>query len=464
MDLLLTHGYFLFEDPKELQIMKPYPPLGILYICSHLKKKGIGVEVFDSTFRSRDELLQILRQGPPSILGIYANLMTRSNVLEILGAAKEAGWRTLVGGPEPSAYLAEYLNAGADVVVIGEGEVTLEELVPVMQDGCRESLSAVDGIAFLSPDRNVVRTKPREQLRDIDAQPWPDREAIDMGRYVATWRKHHGMGSVSLITARGCPYHCRWCSHEVFGKTHRRRKPASVVDEIEWLIERYRPDMAWMADDVFTIHPGWLSQYAGELKQRGLKIPFECISRADRLNPKIIETLAEIGCFRIWIGSESGSQRILDAMDRGVTVEEVQSAVALCRSNGIQTGMFLMWGYEGEELDDIEATVQHVKRTNPDIFFTTVAYPIKGTPYFAEVAGRVEALKPWNLGSDREVRLRDRHSRRFYSFADRLLRSEVELEKMQGKPDLDSPAVQKLQHEIADARAGLQASISEVDV
>jgi anaerobic magnesium-protoporphyrin IX monomethyl ester cyclase len=461
MDLLLTHGYFLFEDPKELQIMKPYPPLGILYISSHLRKSGIRVEVFDSTFGSRDQLLEILRQGPPAILGVYANLMTRSNVLEIVRAAKESGWQTVVGGPEPSAYLAEYLNAGADVVVIGEGEVTIEELVPVMQAGSRDSLPGVDGIAFLGSEGNIVQTKPRQQLPDIDAQPWPDREAIDMEQYVATWRKHHGMGSVSLITARGCPYHCRWCSHEVFGKTHRRRKPASVADELEWLIKRYQPDMAWMADDVFTIHPGWLSQYAGELKRRGLKIPFECISRADRLNSKVIETLAEMGCFRVWIGSESGSQRILDAMERGVTVEEVQSAVALCRSHGIQTGMFLMWGYEGEELDDIEATVQHVKRTNPDIFFTTVAYPIKGTAYFAEVAGKVEALKPWNVSSDREVRVRDRHSRRFYSFADRLLRSEVELGRMQAKPDVDLPAIQKLEGEIAHARAGLQASISE---
>jgi len=444
--------------------MKPYPPLGILYISSHLKKKGIRVEVFDSTFASRDQLLEILRQGPPAILGVYANLMTRSNVLQILSAAKETGWRTVVGGPEPGAYLPEYLNAGADVVVIGEGEVTLEELVPCMRGGSREALAGVDGIAFLDSEGNVIQTKPRQQLRDIDAQPWPDREAIDMGLYVETWRKHHGMGSVSLITARGCPYHCRWCSHEVFGKTHRRRKPASVADELEWLIERYQPDMAWMADDVFTIHPGWLFQYAGELKNRGLKIPFECISRADRLNSKVVETLAEMGCFRMWIGSESGSQRILDAMERGVTVEEVQSAVSLCRSSGIQTGMFLMWGYEGEELDDIEATVQHVKRTNPDIFFTTVAYPIKGTPYFAEVAGRVEALKPWNVSSDREVRLRNRHSRRFYSFADRLLRSEVELERIRTKADLDLPAMQKLQCEIADARAGLQASSSEVEI
>jgi radical SAM superfamily enzyme YgiQ (UPF0313 family) len=150
-------------------------------------------------------------------------------------------------------------------------------------------------------------------------------------------------------------------------------------------------------------------------------------------------------------------------MERGVTIEQVRSAVALCRASGIQTGMFLMWGYEGEELEDIEATVQHVKRTNPDIFFTTVAYPIKGTPYFAEVAGRVEALKPWNVSSDREVRVRGRHSRRFYSFADRLLRSEVELERVQSKPDADLPTIDKLQSEAALAREGLYASISETE-
>jgi anaerobic magnesium-protoporphyrin IX monomethyl ester cyclase len=463
MDLLLTHGYFLFEDPKELQIMKPYPPLGILYISSHLRKKGVQVEVFDSTFGSRDQLFEVLRHGPPSILGVYANLMTRSNVLDILRVAKESGWGTLVGGPEPSAYIPEYLNAGADVVVIGEGEVTVEELIPALRAGSREALHGVDGIAFRNSEGDIIQTKPRQQLPDIDTQPWPDREAIDVAQYVETWRKHHGMGSVSLITARGCPYHCRWCSHEVFGKTHRRRKPASVADELEWLIERYQPDMAWMADDVFTIHPGWLSQYAGELKRRHLRLPFECISRADRLNAKVIETLAEMGCFRVWIGSESGSQRVLDAMERGVTVEQVQSAVALCRSHGIQTGMFLMWGYEGEELEDIEATVKHVKRTNPDIFFTTVAYPIKGTAYFSEVAGKVEALKPWNVSSDREVRVRGRHSRRFYSFADRLLRSEVELERLQAKQDFDLPAIQKLEGEVAHARAGLQESISEME-
>ena len=443
--------------------MKPYPPLGILYICSHLRKKGLDAQVFDSTFSSRQALWDVLRQGPPSVLGVYANLMTRSNVVEILGVAKEAGWQTIVGGPEPGAYVQQYLAAGADVVVIGEGEITLEELVPALRSHAFDHLQRIEGIAFLAPDGSLVRTKPRQQIKDIDAQPWPARESIDLARYVEVWRQHHGMGSVSLITARGCPYHCRWCSHEVFGKTHRRRKPASVADELEWLINRYQPQMAWMADDVFTIHHGWLFQYAAELKRRGLKLPFECISRADRLNPQVVETLADMGCFRVWIGSESGSQRILDAMERGVTVEQVQTAVALCRSAGIQTGMFLMWGYEGEELSDIEATVEHVKKSDPDIFFTTVAYPIKGTPYFSEVEERVENLKLWQESSDREFRIRDRHSRQFYRFADKLLRSEVEFKRLTHKPDADDATLAALRSGIAEARAGLQATLSEIE-
>jgi radical SAM superfamily enzyme YgiQ (UPF0313 family) len=284
-----------------------------------------------------------------------------------------------------------------------------------------------------------------------------------MERYVSVWREHHGTGSVSLITARGCPYHCRWCSHQVFGKTHRRRSPASVAEELSWLVERYHPDMAWMADDVFTIHHGWLFQYAAELQQRGLKLPFECISRADRLNPKVVETLVQIGCFRVWIGSESGSQRILDAMERGVTVDQVQSAIALCRTHGIQTGMFLMWGYEGEELEDVEATIQHVKKTDPDIFFTTVAYPIQGTTYSANVAERTERMKPWKIGSDREVRVRGRHSRRFYGFADQLLRSEVELERARKKNASEAHLIADLQSKIENLRTGLHASSVEVE-
>lgn len=463
MDLLLTHGYFLLEDPKELQIMKPYPPLGILYICSHLRAKGFRVEVFDSTFSSRQELFQVLRNGPPSVLGVYANLMTRPNVVEILGVAKQSGWKVVVGGPEPGAYPGQYLAAGADVVVNGEGEITLEELLPALKAASVDRLSQIDGIVFRGTDGNVVHTKSRIQIRDLDAQPWPARDAIDVERYVSTWRTHHGMGSISLITARGCPYHCRWCSHEVFGRTHRRRDPAAVAAELDWLVGRYRPDMAWIADDVFTIHHGWLKRYAEELGKRGVKIPFECISRADRLNSEIADILADLGCFRLWIGSESGSQRILDRMERGVTVEQVQSGVDLLKARGIQTGMFLMWGYEGEEYPDIEATIQHVKKSNPDVFFTTVAYPIKGTPYFSEVADRVESPNGWRTSSDREIKIRGRHSRRYYSFADQLLRTEVELERMTQSGRADALTLATMQASIADFRAKLQASASETE-
>jgi anaerobic magnesium-protoporphyrin IX monomethyl ester cyclase len=453
-DLLLTHGYFLYEDPKELKIMKPYVPLGILYICAHLRARGFDIEVFDSTFSTPEDLYRLLETRTPSVLGVYANLMTRKRVVEILRVARAAGWKTIVGGPEPGAYLREYLEAGADVVVIGEGEITIEELLPALAENSMSALSRVNGIAFLDKQGALCQTAPRAQIADLDSQPWPARDAIDVSRYVRTWREAHGKGSLSFITARGCPYRCRWCSHQVFGMTHRRRKPHAVVDEVEWLLTTYQPDMMWIADDVFTIHHGWLRQYAAEMRRRGLHIPFECISRADRLNDEVMDLLAELGCFRVWVGSESGSQRILDAMDRGVTVAQVQSAVAGCKARRIQTGMFLMWGYDGEELQDIEATIEHVKRSDPDIFFTTVAYPIKGTPYYQRVQNSLVQLKPWAETSDRELTLRGRHSARFYEFADHLLRDEVELARLQ-RSGRESLAQQELRMKIQSSRDGL---------
>jgi anaerobic magnesium-protoporphyrin IX monomethyl ester cyclase len=184
--------------------------------------------------------------------------------------------------------------------------------------------------------------------------------------------------------------------------------------------------MLWMADDVFTIHHGWLRAYASEVKTRGLHRPFECITRADRLNEEAADLLAELGCMRVWIGSESGSQRILNAMRRGVTTEQVHRAVDLCRARGIQTGMFLMWGYDGEELADIEDTVQHVKRCAPDVFLTTVSYPIKGTPYFDTVSPRLTQIENWTQSTDRDYLIQGRHSRNFYRQADLLLKSEME--------------------------------------
>src|ERR1700735_4688160 len=462
-ELLLAHGYFLYEDPKELQILKPYAPLGILYLCSHLRKQGFDVEVFDTTFSSRDALFSHLRSEKPSVLGIYANLMTRSNVVETLKVAREAGWKIVVGGPEPGAYALEYLQAGANFVVFGEGELTVQDLLEAFRVGDVNCGNNIPGLAYLDADGNMHETGQRNQIADLDNQPWPARHAIDVSRYVKTWRDAHGKGSVNFITARGCPYKCRWCSHQVFGQTHRRRDPRLVVDEVEWLLQTYTPDMVWVSDDVFTINHKWLRDYAAEMRRRGVRIPFECILRADTLNAEMLDLLAELGCFRVWIGSESGSQRILDSMDRGVKIEQVQQAVAMTRERGIQSGMFLMWGYEGEEVEDIEATIRHVSTSQPDIFFTTVSYPIKGTPYYKKMADRLVQLQPWGTSSDRDLKVKGRHSQQFYSYADKLLKDEVQLARLAGTPAANSERAASLRQSIQASRAGLLSSVSEVE-
>ncbi|MGH7507423.1 MAG: B12-binding domain-containing radical SAM protein, partial [Longimicrobiales bacterium] len=322
-------------------------------------------------------------------------------------------------------------------------------------------LHGVAGTIFMDETGQVVHNPSRPQIPTLDELPWPDRERIDMDRYVQVWREHHGMGSVNLITARGCAYRCRWCSHAVFGYTHRRRNAADCADELQHIVERYTPDMVWYADDVFTIHHRWLRDYAAELKQRGLRVPFETISRADRMMKEdVVETLADMGCWRIWIGSESGSQRILDAMERRVTVEQVQHATRLAQRHGIEVGMFLMWGYDGETLEDIEATIEHVKRTLPDVFLTTVAYPIKDTKYYKAVGDRLVLDRPWERATDRDFRIRGRHSKSYYGHANSWLRHEVEAHR---QADLDPGLAARERALAAESRAALLAAAAEVE-
>jgi len=429
-DILLSHGYFLAEDEKERHIMKPYPPLGLLYLSAWLKQAGCSVEVFDGTFATRADLEARLARTR-GVLGLYTNLLTRSSVIELAQVAKAHGWTVILGGPESSNYPSEYLASGANVIVHGEGEATLLELMRALPQRGVHRLQDVRGISFLDEDGRVQTNAPREQIEDIDSIPWPDRAAIDHGKYLEVWRAHHGIGSVNLITARGCPYRCTWCSHAVYGFTHRKRDHRDCVDELEHIRDAYHPDQVWYADDVFTISNHWLYQYAAELKRRSVRIPFETISRADRMmDERVLETLADMGCYRIWIGSESGSQRILDAMKRRVTVDQVKWATKAAQRHGIKVGMFLMWGYDGEEMTDIEATIEHVKDTNPDIFFTTVAYPIKNTEYFDAVSRNVELRKSWFAATDRDHVVKGRRTGAFYREVDVWLRKEVDAHRL----------------------------------
>jgi radical SAM superfamily enzyme YgiQ (UPF0313 family) len=279
-----------------------------------------------------------------------------------------------------------------------------------------------------------------------------------MERYLETWKTHHGLSSVSLITARGCPYTCNWCSHSVFGFTHRRRAAEDVVEEVAWINDRYKPDQLWYADDVLTIHPRWFLHYASLMKERRLYIPFECISRADRLNETIVETLAELGCYRLWIGAESGSQRLLDAMERKTDAEDIRAKTRLLQAKGIQVGMFIMLGYEKEMIADIEATVDHLKRSAPDIFLTTVAYPIKGTRYYDEVESRIAVNGSWQKRTDRDLIVQGRHTRQFYEHATRWVVNEVELYKARQSGSRDLRRMAKMWVNARRGRLGMRFS------
>ena len=459
-DLLLTHGYFLFEDEKEMQIMRPYPTLGLLYISAYLRREGFDVEIFDATFSRREDLVARLGAGAGT-LGVYTNLMTRKPVLELITVAKKYGWTVILGGPESANYPSEYLHAGADVVVIGEGETTMAELLPALATRGARRLHEVKGVVFLDESGATLTTPERPKIADLDSIPWPDRASIDQARYVDVWRKHHGMGSVNMITARGCAYKCNWCSHAVFGYSHRRRSFLDSAAELGHIVEAYRPDQVWYADDVFTISHPWLYGYAKELKRRGLKVPFETISRADRMmKEEVLETLEELGCYRIWIGSESGSQRILDSMQRGVRIEQVEWAAKAAKRHGIQVGMFLMWGYPGEEIEDIEATVDLVRKCQPDIHLTTIAYPIKNTGFFHKVADEVICEKPWQDATDRDYRIRGRHSRAYYKYADSWLNNEVAAARI----EVEDPAESSRRRSVArEARHSMLAVASDTE-
>ena len=455
-DIVLTHGCILAEDEKERRIMTPYPPLGLLYVAAYLKREGYAVEVLDPTLGSRNELEEQLRRISPSVLGLYATFLTRSSVLRIAAVAGDLGWTIVVGGPDVNAHAEEYLNHGAHVVVYGEGEQTMAAVLEVLGDRGRQGAHLLDGIAgtvFRDPSGDIVRNQPRELIADLDDLPWPDREMVDIPAYLSAWRERHGSGPVSLITARGCAYRCDWCSHAVYGRSHRRRSPGACADEVEYLMATYRPDRLWYADDVFTIHQSWLETYASELAQRNLRPPFETITRADRMmDPSVVETLAAMGCERLWIGAESGSERLLRDMQRDVTPTQIIDAATKAREHGIKVGLFLMWGYGDERMSDIEATIDMVRRARPDIFLTTLVYPIKGTGYWEKVGEGVVNPNPWAETSDQENQVLGRPGREHYKLADSWLKASV-AEVDAGTDDSSSAA--ELAAETATARARL---------
>lgn len=434
MKILFTHGYFLREDPREQQIMKPYPPLGILYLSAWLEQNGFINEVFDSTFSDFETLCRKLEQEPPQVLAVYTNLMTKLNVLRLIRHVRStealSGTRIVLGGPEVRNHAENFLRHGADLIVVGEGEETMLDIVRRLQErgtgiSNYELATGIDGCITLDDRGELSQSPERRLLRDLDELPAPARHQIQLTRYLDAWRSRHGYSAISVSTMRGCPYTCKWCSRAVYGQTYRRRSPEKVVDELAQLKQRYDFDTIWFVDDVFTISHRWLEGFRDAVVNRGLDIRFECITRADRMNETVIRLLKESGCFRVWIGAESGSQSVIDAMDRRVDVQQVRTMIRATRAAGMEAGTFLMLGYPGETEADIEETIRHLKDSRPDHYTITLAYPIKGTPLYGETEGSFLHAPDWAHSTDRDIDFQRTYPRKFYDYAIRRMHNEV---------------------------------------
>ncbi len=428
MKIVFTHGYFIAEDAKEQAIMRPYVPLGILYISAWLEQHGYDNEVFDSTFSSFEAQKAFILKQKPNILALYTNLMTKLNVLRTIQFVKSepalAHTKIVLGGPEVRNHVTNFLKHGADFIVLGEGEETTLELVRVLDGKANTVLDQIAGIAY-QINGDVKMNAEREKLKDLDTLPIPNRKKVNMQLYFDAWKQKHGTNAISINTMRGCPYSCKWCSRAVYGQSYRRRSPTHVVNEIQQIQQNYKVDTIWFVDDVFTVSHKWLKGFREELEKRNVQIKYECITRADRMNEEVIEELKASGCFRVWIGAESGSQKIIDLMDRRVDVMQVRNMIRASQASGIQAGTFIMLGYPGETAQDIEETVTHLKESNPDIFTITVAYPIKGTPLYTEVENQFIEDLPWETSTDRDIDFKRTYSRTYYTYAVNYVVNEV---------------------------------------
>jgi anaerobic magnesium-protoporphyrin IX monomethyl ester cyclase len=478
--VLLTHGYFIQDDPKEQLIMKPYPPLGILYLAAWMDKYGVENEVFDTTFSTKSALFETILIKKPTVVALYTNLMTKLNVIDIVRFIKSNDELkhicVVLGGPDVTHNLEGYLSIGTDLIVIGEGEQTMLEIAmstaanddlqsanyannqstihPVNQSP-NQQFSHINGLAYLLDDGSIHKTAPRTKLRELSELPEPARHKIDLQKYLDAWKQRHGQSAISLSTQRGCPYTCKWCSTAVYGQSYRRRSPEEVVAEIQELQKNYDFDLIWFVDDVFTVSHKWLEEFKLALQSHNVKVQFECITRADRMNEGVIKTLKDCGCFRVWIGAESGSQKVIDAMDRRVDVEQVRRMIKYTRKIGIETGTFIMLGYPGETEADIKETVEHLKDSNPDLFTITVAYPIKGTGLYEEVESTSFSALDWAERTDRDIEFKRTYPRPYYDFAVRWTVNSVNFHKKRLAGKIFSISAGKLFLKMSFAKMGM---------
>jgi anaerobic magnesium-protoporphyrin IX monomethyl ester cyclase len=422
--ILFTHSYFYRFDPKQWKAKQPYPPLGTLYGAAYLRSKGYEVSLFDTNLKETpDEIVPTLKEEKPKYLVIYDdgfNYLTKMCLTNMRGAAfrlaelgKAAGCTVIVSSSDSTDHSDMYLSKSADYVILGEAEITLAELINNLEAE-NSDLQNVQGLVYISNQKSI-NTGKREILNDLDSLPLPAWDLVDISSYKKIWLENHGFFSLNIATTRGCPFKCNWCAKPIYGNRYNTRSPENVIEEIVQLIKNYSVDYFWICDDIFGLKPGWVRRFRNLVKEQKLKFKYKIQSRVDLLlQEDTIDELAESGADTVWVGAESGSQKILDAMDKGTTVQQIHSATKLLKSKGIKTAFFLQFGYLGEQKEDIQKTIDMVLELVPDDIGISVSYPLPGTVFYDKVEDELKTKANWTDSDDLAVMFRSTYPPQFY--------------------------------------------------
>jgi glycosyltransferase involved in cell wall biosynthesis/radical SAM superfamily enzyme YgiQ (UPF0313 family) len=425
VDVLFGQAYFLRFDPKLWAAQQPYAPLGALYAAACARDRGYRVALFDAMLAASEaEWAAALDRHRPRFAVIYEDsfnylskmclLRMREAALAMIEAARVRGIPAIVGGSDATDHPAAYLDAGAVAVVAGEGEVTLVEVLDSLTGKRAGGLSSIPGVCVRDEQGHLRRSSSRDVIRDLDSLPFPAWDLVDVSRYQSIWHRRHGYFSMNIVTTRGCPYHCNWCAKPIYGQRYTARSPEHVVGEMAWLKRAFAPDHLWIADDIFGLKPGWIETFARLVHERDAVIPFKCLLRADQVTADVARALASAKCQTVWIGAESGSQRILDAMEKGTRVEQIGRASRLLQDAGIEVGFFLQFGYPGETRVDIDRTLQMVRECRPDDIGVSVSYPLPGTTFYQRVRAQLGRKQNWVDSNDLAMMYRATYVPDFY--------------------------------------------------
>jgi anaerobic magnesium-protoporphyrin IX monomethyl ester cyclase len=422
--ILITHSYFLRFDPKQWATGKPYAPLGTLYAVSFLKKHGFLVSFLDTMFSKEPEaIIHSLDEEHPDILVIYDdgfNYLTkmclqnmRDAAFKMIRYAKTRGCTVIVSSSDSTDRFEMYINAGADFILLGEAEQSLLELINELSNENPEYLK-IGGLAFKQDDQ-IIKTNNRSVLKDLDSLPFPAWDVIDMKPYRDMWLKNTGYFSMNMGTTRGCPFKCNWCAKPIYGNRYNSRSPQNVVSELMMLKQKFRFDHIWFCDDIFGLKPGWVREFADLVEKSGLDFKFKMQGRVDLLlQENNIRDLERAGCENIWMGAESGSQRILDAMDKGTTVQQIYDATHLLKHCGIKPSFFIQFGYLNEEKEDIEKTISMINELLPYEIGISVSYPLPGTVFFEKVKSQLGDKTNWKDSDELALMFKNTYQPAFY--------------------------------------------------